>query len=877
MGMNRQSLEDSVLGVFNAGYYTHEVKDIIKNNLNPKFQLRPYQQEALKKFDWSQGNNPNKKEHRHLLFHMATGSGKTLIMAGIILHMYERGYRHFIYFVNSTSIIKKTRDNFLNKQSSKYLFNEIITIKDKHIRINEVSNFEGSNKEDVNIVFTTIQGLHSNLNSPKENNLTYDDFDNLKVVLLSDEAHHINADTKSGRRIKSNQKIIKSWEQTVNRIFDSNPNNYLLEFTATADLTNREIEEKYRDKLLFNYPLIKFREDKYSKEVKVLQADMKPFDRALQAILLSQYRMKVFAKKKLLIKPVILFKSKTITESEGFYKEFQNELGNLSIKTLEKIKQNSSNSVIKKIFEYFDFQNISLCDLLSELKEDFKEEKCVIVNSKNDSEQKQLIVNSLEDKKNLYRAVFAVNKLNEGWDVLNLFDIVRLYDTRDSSKNGIGKTTMSEAQLIGRGARYCPFRILPEEPLYQRKYDSDLNNNLRICEELFYHSAHNPSYISELKKALINIGLKAPKTIQKKLVLKESFKETDFYKNGFVFINERIKNDRNDILGIDKAIIEKVFKKKFYTDHSRTEKLVSGTPRALSFHNQIYILNEFFEPIIRKALNKLPFYKFRNLKKFFPHLNSMTEFIDDPNYLKHIKIELIGTLDQVYNPTADMKLEALISTLDEISRLIKKEYYEFNGTKIFKPKHISEIFGKDESGKTLNFSIDNHSNKEYGIEQSNPKNPKLKLDLSNEDWYAFNENYGASEEKFLVKYVKTLKDKYSNNEYEFYLIRNERHFKVFTFKEGKAFEPDFVLFLKEEKTDKSLYYQIFIEPKGQHLINNEDSEIKEKFLRELENEYQLNFIFENKDFKLLGLPFFNEKNKGDFHEKVENIFSLDSN
>ena len=53
--------------------------------------------------------------------------------------------------------------------------------------------------------------------------------------------------------------------------------------------------------------------------------------------------------------------------------------------------------------------------------------------------------------------------LNEGWDVLNLFDIVRLYDIRDGKtpKTGFvaGKTTNTEKQLIGRGARYYPFVI----------------------------------------------------------------------------------------------------------------------------------------------------------------------------------------------------------------------------------------------------------------------------------------------------------------------------------------------------------------------------------------------------------------------------------
>ncbi|WP_155486545.1 hypothetical protein, partial [Vibrio campbellii] len=80
------------------------------------------------------------------------------------------------------------------------------------------------------------------------------------------------------------------------------------------------------------------------------------------------------------------------------------------------------------------------------------------------AETYQIELNSLEDSDNEIRAIFAVDKLNEGWDVLNLFDIVRLYDTR----NKWGKTATQEAQLIGRGARYCPFKVEDEQPLYQR-------------------------------------------------------------------------------------------------------------------------------------------------------------------------------------------------------------------------------------------------------------------------------------------------------------------------------------------------------------------------------------------------------------------------
>jgi type III restriction enzyme len=35
--------------------------------------------------------------------------------------------------------------------------------------------------------------------------------------------------------------------------------------------------------------------------------------------------------------------------------------------------------------------------------------------------------------------IFTVDKLNEGWDVLNLFDIVRLYEGQNTGGSNKGK------------------------------------------------------------------------------------------------------------------------------------------------------------------------------------------------------------------------------------------------------------------------------------------------------------------------------------------------------------------------------------------------------------------------------------------------------
>ena len=78
------------------------------------------------------------------------------------------------------------------------------------------------------------------------------------------------------------------------------------------------------------------------------------------------------------------------------------------------------------------------------------------------------------------------------------------------------------------------------------------------------------------------------------------------------------------------------------------------------------------------------------------------------------------------------------------------------------------------------------------------------------------------------------------------------------------------MFLKEKNNNKNIILQVFIEAKGDNFLDNnlrfENSKEgwKQKFLLEIEKEAKTRFdIFkiENKDFKIIGLPFFNEGNK----------------
>lgn len=832
----------------------------IKQNL--RYEARPYQIEAFARFTYYLNKYKHRRKPSQLLFHMATGSGKTLIMAGAIVELYKMGYHNFIFFVNTDTIIRKTKENFLNSASLKYLFAQQININNQPVSVREVDNFESINDNDINIHFSTIQGLHSRLNTPRENSVTFEDFANKKIVLISDEAHHVNSLTKQ-KLTGEELEVERSWENTITRIFDSNSDNVMLEFTATLELLHPSVAAKYNSKLLFDYDLKKFREDGYSKEVKTLQADLEAVDRALEGIIVSQYKKKVFSKHGLLIKPVVMMKSKTTAESAEMEQQFKDKIQNLSETDINKIRGLKGNETLQKAFQFFEESKITTANLIDELKDDFSEDKIISVNSKNDTDEKQIVINTLEAKDNEYRVVFAVDKLNEGWDVLNLYDIVRLYETRDSKRGKPGKTTVQEAQLIGRGARYFPFKISEEQPLDQRKFDTDLENEMRVCEELHYHCSHNPRYIQELNTALQEIGIVPKEKKEVFLELKDDFKESKFYKTGFVFINKKVENDPQFNFEYQEPAIRKKHEYKLRT--LATAESVIFTEQETK---QVDRKTQSYKPILwdkvimKKAMNKIPFYYFDSMKRYFPSVKSVDDFITKK--LSEIEVDVIGLEKDIKNLAPKDKLNVCLSFLTSISEEINQTFGDYRGTKTFKREPIRKVF----RDKKMYFAIEENTDKETGKPTMRTNiDEKYYLDLNSRDWHAYKENYGSSEEKLLVKFLDSQIVELENRFKDIYLIRNERFFKIFRFSDGKATEPDYVLFMTEKESGENLVYQLFIEPKGTHLIPTDDW--KEKFFVDIEEEA---ILHENDKIRIIGMPFYNKtEREKQFSEKLTEI------
>ena len=262
------------------------------------------------------------------------------------------------------------------------------------------------------------------------------DYQKTNMVILADEAHHYSASTKKKNKTEL-EKI--SWEKSLFSLLHAHADNLLLEFTATLDFDDETIYQKYRDKIIYRYTLDSYIKERYSKNVRRIQTGNSNEDNMLSTVLLSEYRRK-FALEKfgIEIKPVILFKSHKIDASYEANNLFNGMIDSLTVESLRSFLISQLRSVseeqshtLQLAYQYY-LEKDDLSTVVREIKRGFSPARILNAND-SDSSSKGLLetgqyqaLNSLESPNNLYRVVFAVAKLTEGWDVLNLYDIVRI-------------------------------------------------------------------------------------------------------------------------------------------------------------------------------------------------------------------------------------------------------------------------------------------------------------------------------------------------------------------------------------------------------------------------------------------------------------------
>ena len=95
--------------------------------------------------------------------------------------------------------------------------------------------------------------------------------------------------------------------------------------------------------------------------------------------------------------------------------------------------------------------------------------------------------------------------------------------------------------------------------------------------------------------------------------------------------------------------------------------------------------------------------------------------------------------------------------------------------------------------------------------------------------------------------------------------------------EGKAFEPDFLMFANDKKTGNTSW-QIFIEPKGSQFADannkfeNSKEGWKQQFLAEITNRDEARELVDNDRYRIIGLPFYNkELTKTEFKDTLQKL------
>ena len=900
----------------------YNIPSYITDNL--RYPLYEWQRKALENFLVNEITREKKKSKgekqnpNHLMFNMATGSGKTLVMAALILYYYKQGFRNFIFFVNQNAILGKTQANFINSSHNKYLFKENIVIDGKRICIREVDVFSNSSN-DIQIKFTTIQKLHNDIYKESENALLLSDLQKRDLILIGDEAHHLNASTAKKKKEQTeietpsfigelkdcakDDDIEKSWETTIcNYILGKKGKdgvsyateqnrNALLEFTATIP-RNDLIQEKYEDKIITKFELKDFVEAKCTKHIRLVRSNLEQKERVLQALLLNWYRYRIGVDYGIPnFKPVILFRSKEIENSKADYQWFLTLCKNVKgadfgfVKKLSKIKNDSDDQADKtysfdgRIFErirlYMEERKISFENVVAYIRESFQERNIVITNSKTNKTQKEktdgeidYLLNSLEDSSNHIRAIFTVQRLTEGWDVLNLYDIVRLYTGRDTDyKNKkVGSHTTSEVQLIGRGVRYYPFAYKDKEK-GRRKFDDDLQNELRILEEFYFHSEDEEKYISDLSNELKNRGLMQDKRTQKIFNVKE--KCQSLLKGMYFFVNEKKENPNRRLKTLPKdfenlpafewsmkglysevqAVNLSQKEDTLYISDSAPTKTKAITFAEIPRHVK-------YKAIHRLNANSSSYFNYENICKRFD-VDSMDDFLE---FVKDVKICISSPMKFENIPNAE-----LLKMCERFMLNLQRELESYDKPYIgsdFKLVKFSDVFSFDDEKGKIGFKKE----KMILIDDENDdakENKRLEKELKNEDWYMLDSFWGTEEERKLIEFIKSRKSNLKSKYKSFQLLRNEEVYKIFDFETGQGFQPDFLLLLQGKSGNNNAYYQVFVEPKGKHLAGEDNDGWKEKFLLEISKRYGLKHVIVEKsnEYILIGLPFFNDTDK----------------
>ena len=395
-----------------------------------------------------------------LTFAIATGVGKTRLMAAFITFLYTQyDIRNFLIVAPGKTVYEKLLKDFSDSSYSKYVFNGIgcFTTKSPAIYFDDDYRYTGKlfQNDDVHIFIYNIDKFNKeNVLMKKENEYLGESFygklSSLSdLVVLMDESHHYRAD-KASIAINELRPLLG------------------LELTATPITQNGKKDEVFKN-VIYEYSLASAIKDGYVRT---------PY--AITRANISFYNFGDEQLDRQMLHDGILNHEKIKRELEIYAKDNNARLVKPFALVVCKDINHAQN--IEKYIKSDDFFNGKYKD--KTITVHYKKEK--------DDEATELLLN-VENYDNPVEIVIHVDKLKEGWDVNNLYTIIPL---RTASSKRLRE------QMVGRGLR-LPFgkrtgnKIIDSVYLTAHDKFQDIMDEAQKGDSLF--TAENVIHAEELE------------------------------------------------------------------------------------------------------------------------------------------------------------------------------------------------------------------------------------------------------------------------------------------------------------------------------------------------------------------------------------------
>jgi type III restriction enzyme len=788
------------------------IKEIEKNLA---FDFRYYQKQAMAILDmfWNAPEDyyPPKRDameevddHKipFYCFEMATGSGKTLLMAGNVLYLHSKGIKNILILVKGKTIYDKTIREF-DINNKKCIFNKAMGYKYNLITGDNYQNKSSNYDENVdfNLFVFNIEKFFEKsgptgekimkVTKPWEESVWKDkgghtvslvDFlKNEKIAVITDEAHHYQN--------KISNEIIKMFHPVI-----------VPEYTATAVISDAQRKQQKR---IYIYPVNQYIRDGYGKRIRAYgfdpvhlsfevqdQINDTDKERLVLGILVHLIKKKSLDDR---LKSVLLLRCRGIPHANEMYRYISEEMQldeDFVREAYSRIIQDDEYNIINLIKEMVPIQE--LLDYIENVNE-----KAFVIHS--DNRNNKDILDKFDNiETNSQEIVVQVDVATEGWNIDNVYTILILTNNRGNVKTYV-------KQLIGRGLR-----------LYKGTRTLDTSTNKLEQEEEILHvvcakGSNFGKFVEEIEKELETEIESEPKLKTEK---NTTIATVEKYNDIFLPVN-RIGNEiREDFL--DRINFNDLELQKFLDDHEHPKfgkpfidimEAKTGEERDFETKKEVRVHEERFsdkelmlrESDIERMINEIiaeqnvlpssPEVKKRLKDVIFQindkHLMYKEKYGEDYEFFSRRFLALLRR--HLYN-----KIENYFVPINEESSVeIKKVFQEYDVT-------VEE--NVDTKG------IDNVLTKEKSLRLLGDAKKEIKgyeITDFNKSWY----NYNWFESSHELKIAHTLDDM---DDVEFW-VRNKRDYCL-EHHVGNYYYPDFIVKLKDSNT---LY---IIEVKGEIYI-----------------------------------------------------------